>query len=457
MNGLKLPARLKSLDDFLKMPKGHRPIVAIYAVEGAHSLGLETTSAEGALKNLEALFNRGVASLTLGHFYPNLVVHPTYPFPDDVAKLSVHPGMWRDLTLGLTETGKQVVEKMIELGMMIDISHSSPVARKEIYDIIDASGRRVPLFATHVGAYELDPTPYNLTDWEIKRIARDGGVIGVIFMPYWLMPKESAQGLNFVSRHMQYLVNVGGVDSVGIGTDFDGFATPPEDLDNASRMPRLRSVRPGGHPHTSHAPPAACRRPGYRGRGRRRSAAPPHPNSRGWPPSCSSPWHTRCTPPPCWPGPVELPASSRSAKDARYPAISSPPGRANRSGTNHPAAWLCEKARSTRSTGQTQPLAERLAQRVDTAPAPAPPGRLDAHQRGAASHRCKGHHVGVEGAVHARGALMLGRAPYAMVDPHRRRDLHARQPKTDPRRRGGDEPGAHDLSFRSIDGGVTRV
>ena len=128
---------------------------------------------------------------------------------------------------------------MIELGMMIDLSHSSPVARKEIYDIIDASGRRVPLFATHVGAYELDPTPYNLTDWEIRRIARDGGVIGVIFMPYWLMPKESAQGLNFVSRHMQYLVNVGGADCVGIGTDFDGFATPPEDLDNASRMPRL--------------------------------------------------------------------------------------------------------------------------------------------------------------------------------------------------------------------------
>ena len=230
---------VKALDDFLKMPKGHRPIVAIHAVEGAHSLGLETTSTQGALKNLETLFNRGVVCMTLAHFYRNLVVHPTYPFPDDVAKLSVHPGMWRDLTKGLTDTGKQVVEKMIELGMFIDLSHSTPVARKEIYDIIDASGKRVPLFATHVGAYELDPTPYNLRDWEIKRIARDGGVIGVIFMPYWLMPKESAQGLNFVSRHMQYLVDVGGADCVGIGTDFDGFATPPEDLDNASRMPRL--------------------------------------------------------------------------------------------------------------------------------------------------------------------------------------------------------------------------
>ncbi len=230
---------VKALDEFLEKPKGHRPIIAIHAVEGGHSLGLETTSAEGALKNVETLFERGVACLTLAHFYPNLLVHPTYPFPDDVAKLSVHPNMWRDLTQGLTETGKQVVEKMIQLGMMIDISHSTPIARKEVYDIIDASGRRVPLLATHVGAYELDPTPYNLTDWEIKRIARDGGVIGVIFMPYWLMPKESAHGLDAVSQHMQYLVKVGGEDCVGIGTDFDGFATPPEDLDNASRMPRL--------------------------------------------------------------------------------------------------------------------------------------------------------------------------------------------------------------------------
>ncbi len=239
----------RDLEEYLKKPKGHRPIVAIHAIEGGHSLGLETTSTEGALKNLETFFNRGVASLTLAHFYPNLVVHPTYPFPDDVAKLSVHPGMWRDLTQGLTETGKMVVEKMIELGMMIDVSHSTPVARKEIYDIVDASGKHAPLFATHVGAYALDPTPYNLTDWEIRRIARDGGVMGVIFMPYWLMPKESAHGLDAVSQHIQYLVNAGGDDHVGIGTDFDGFATPPEDLDNASRMPRLtQRLVADGHP-----------------------------------------------------------------------------------------------------------------------------------------------------------------------------------------------------------------
>jgi membrane dipeptidase len=223
----------------LSAPKGVRPIAVIHAVEGAHSLGGESASDEGVLRNLEELYKRGVIYITLAHFYPNRVVHPCYPFPEDIARLAKRPNIWRDLTLGLTDLGKRVVERMIELGMLIDLSHSSPIARRQIYDIVDASGKKVPLLATHVGAYEINPTPYNLTDWEIKRIARDGGVVGVIFMGYWLMPKESGQGINAISRHVQYLMNCGGEDLVGIGTDFDGFATPPDDLDNASHIPRL--------------------------------------------------------------------------------------------------------------------------------------------------------------------------------------------------------------------------
>ncbi len=230
---------VSELDSLLSLPKTERPIAAIHAVEGAHSLGGPDASDDHVMSHLQELFDCGVGCMTLAHFYPNRVVHPCYPFPEDIARLSVHPTLWRDLTLGLTELGRKVVEKMIELGMMIDISHSTPVARREIYDIADASGKAIPLLATHVGAYEIAPSPYNLSDWEIRRIARDGGVAGVIFMPYWLMPKESAQGLNFISRHIEYLIKTGGEDVVGIGTDFDGFTTPPDDLDNASQMPRL--------------------------------------------------------------------------------------------------------------------------------------------------------------------------------------------------------------------------
>lgn len=235
----RMAPNLSALDAILAIPKKERPIAVIHAVEGAHSLGGEDTSDEHVMQHLESLYQHGVIYITLSHFYPNKISHPCYPFPEDVTHLSVHPTLWRDLTLGLTDLGKKVVERMIEMGMMIDLSHSTPETRMQVYDIADASGKKVPLMATHVGAYGLNPSPYNMTDWEIQRIARDGGVVGVILMPYWLMPKESGQGINFVSRHIQYLVDVGGEDVVAIGTDLDGFTTPPEDLDNASQMPRL--------------------------------------------------------------------------------------------------------------------------------------------------------------------------------------------------------------------------
>ena len=80
----------------------------------------------------------------------------------------------------------------------------------------------MPLIASHVGAYEINPSPYNIKDWEIQKIADSGGLVAVIFMNYWLMPHETQRGLNFVAHTIQHLANVGGIDHVGIGTDFDG-------------------------------------------------------------------------------------------------------------------------------------------------------------------------------------------------------------------------------------------
>lgn len=236
---VKMAHSVKELDEILARPDGSRPIAVVHAVEGAHSLGGDDASDEGVLHNLEELYQRGVACLTLAHFYRNRVVHPCYPFPEHMVSLARNPDLWRDLTQGLTPLGRRTVQRMIDLGMLIDLSHSTPAARQQIYDLCDASGKRVPLLATHVGTYEINPSPYNLADWEVKRIARDGGAVGVIFMPYWLMPKESGMGLNFISRTIEHFVNVGGEDAVGIGTDFDGFATPPEDLYNTEQMPRL--------------------------------------------------------------------------------------------------------------------------------------------------------------------------------------------------------------------------
>ena len=162
------------------------------------------------------MYQRGVAYITLAHFYPNRVVNPCYPFPEDFANLSTNPNIWRDLTLGLTDLGKRVVERMIELGI-IDRSLALHARRAptECLTSPRPAARQVPLLATHVGAYDYNPTPYNLRDWEVKRIARDGGVVGVIFMPYWLIPHGHGQGLNDVARTIEYFVNVAGEDAVG--------------------------------------------------------------------------------------------------------------------------------------------------------------------------------------------------------------------------------------------------
>ncbi len=236
---MQMAKSIDELDAILSQPIEQRPIAVVHAVEGAHSLGGPEASEDGILRNVDEFFQRGGAYITLAHFYPNRVVYPCYPFPEDFANLSSNPNIWRDLTQGLSDLGKRVVAKMIDRGMLIDLSHSTPTARREVYQIAEASGKRVPLLATHIGTYEINPAPYNLADWEVKRIARDGGVVGVIFMPYWLMPNATGQGINFLFRTLDHFINIAGEDHVGLGTDFDGFTTPPEDLKDASEMPRL--------------------------------------------------------------------------------------------------------------------------------------------------------------------------------------------------------------------------
>jgi membrane dipeptidase len=207
---------------------GDKPIAVIHNIEGAHTL-------DGDLDNLGRLYDRGVAYLTLAHFYENEAVHPVFPYPESVQLLGCFRGD-RNPAAGLKPFGVQVVEKMMELGMILDISHCTPIARQQIYDIVD---ERMPLIASHVGAYAVNPSPYNPTNEEIKKIAESGGVVAVIFMNYWLMPHETKRGLNYISRTINHFVNVAGLEGVAVGTDFDGFTDPPDDLKDASELPKL--------------------------------------------------------------------------------------------------------------------------------------------------------------------------------------------------------------------------
>jgi membrane dipeptidase len=233
----------------------------IHSIEGAHSLqGHESGKIiseeimshpkdieEEVMKNLEHFFNRGVAYLGLAHFYPNHCVSPVFPYPEYGAKhLNWREvlGRW-DETEGLTPLGIKVVEKMLDLGMLIDISHCTLAARKQIYDIVDAAHKKECLVATHVGAFEVNRVTYNLQDWEFKWLAEHGCVAGIIFMNYWISPVDSGLGLKHIEHTLRHVINTCGTDAIGIGTDFDGFTDPPDEIVDMSELPRITSYLKG--------------------------------------------------------------------------------------------------------------------------------------------------------------------------------------------------------------------
>ena len=235
-------------------------LAMIHSLEGAHSL--QNNSAEkipheipptherklvDAITNLEKLHARGVAYLTLAHFYENDCVSPVFPWPEYAFSSSNWEsliGRW-DENKGLTDIGEAVVEKIFDLGMLLDISHCTLSARKRIYEIADSTGKTECLFASHMGAFEVNRITYNLQDWEIKWLADHGGVIGIIFMNYWISPVDSGLGLKYIEETINHIINIGGAEVPSIGTDFDGFTDPPDEIVNMSQMPRITSYLKG--------------------------------------------------------------------------------------------------------------------------------------------------------------------------------------------------------------------
>ena len=102
---------------------------------------------------------------------------------------------------------------------------------------------RVPVIASHIGLQALNPEPYNLDRADVDAIAASGGVVGVIFMPYWLDRSHPGPGLDAIWRTMDQVHTwTGSWQHVAIGTDFDGFTDPPDDCDGAYKLPVIREM-----------------------------------------------------------------------------------------------------------------------------------------------------------------------------------------------------------------------
>ncbi|HKO39407.1 MAG TPA: membrane dipeptidase [Solirubrobacterales bacterium] len=221
--------------------------VFVHTVEGGHQLsaGLAPGDVQGHLTRLEQLADRGVASLIVSHLFPNQLAGHSECIPSDNQKIL----LWRldskaDDARGLTEVGRAVVKRMAELRMVPDVTHCSPVSRKEIYELV---GDEIPVVASHSGVYALNGAAVNLTEEDVRSIAASGGVVGVIFMPYWLESSDPADGLEAIWNTMKQVNEWSGGDwrHVGIGTDFDGFTDPPDDCHSAAELPKVRDALEG--------------------------------------------------------------------------------------------------------------------------------------------------------------------------------------------------------------------
>ena len=244
--------------EMLRAVKQHK-IAAMLGVEGGHMI-------EDDLEKLEAMYKRGARYLTLTH---NIAPSWATSAADETTKPNLP-------NKGLTEFGRQVVQRMNQLGMMVDVSHSGD---QTFWDVIKLSTK--PIIASHSSVYSLVPHRRNLKDDQIKAIAKNGGVIQVNFNPGFIdssfdkkdavfMAKHKTENdslmkggmkdyyvldclnnkyaeeanamrppLSVLIDHIDYIVKLVGVDYVGLGSDFDGINLTPQQLDDVTSYPLI--------------------------------------------------------------------------------------------------------------------------------------------------------------------------------------------------------------------------
>ena len=182
-------------------------------------LGIENGYAIGHDLSLVEDFRRmGVVYMTLCHNGDNDIC-------DSASRSNGEHG-------GLSAFGRDVVREMNRVGMMVDLSHA---AESTFYDVLDVS--REPVICSHSSSRLLCDHPRNLTDDQLRAIAEVGGVAQATFYPGFLRTDGEATIKDAV-RHILHMIDVAGVDHVGVGSDFDGDGGVPG-LNDESEMINL--------------------------------------------------------------------------------------------------------------------------------------------------------------------------------------------------------------------------
>lgn len=206
----------RNFDD-LKRVKASGKIGAFLTIEEGDAL-------KGNLDNLRYFKEEGISLVTLTWNFENDLGYPNVAFVNK--------------DKGLKEKGIEAVEEMNRLGMLIDVSHLSDGG---FFDVAKYS--KMPFIASHSNARVMTNHSRNLTDEMIKILANKGGVTGINFCNAFLskdsnpLDDEVATIENMV-RHIKHIRNIGGIEVIGIGSDFDGIENEVE-IKNSSEMNKL--------------------------------------------------------------------------------------------------------------------------------------------------------------------------------------------------------------------------
>lgn len=201
---------IKCIDDIIENNKKGK-LSALLTVE-------EGECCSGDIAKLEELYGLGVRMMTITWNYENSLGYPATPRCKITGKR-----LTSDLSKGLTKKGKEIVSHMQDIGMIADVSHLSD---KGFYDVADiAKKNKKPFVASHSNARSIANHPRNLSDDMIRIIGETGSVAGINFYPPFLSEKNipAKEQLSYIILHIRHMINKGGMDCVGLGTDFDGI------------------------------------------------------------------------------------------------------------------------------------------------------------------------------------------------------------------------------------------
>ncbi len=157
---------------------------------------------ENEITRLDLLYEKGVRAITLTWNFENFIGYPHEKTGSE---------------FGLKPFGFEVIEKMEDLGILIDVSHLSDAGFWDVYN-----NTKKPFIATHSNARSVHDNSRNLTDDMIRCLSDRGGVVGLNFYGPFLQGNETSS-IDAMLKHIKHIVNIGGEDVLSLGSDFDGI------------------------------------------------------------------------------------------------------------------------------------------------------------------------------------------------------------------------------------------